>query len=144
MNAPLRFAPLASSTAVSGGPRRLLQLEGLVMLVGGTLAFSALGGSWAFFFLAFLVPDLSLLAYLAGPKAGAAVYNTAHALLGPAVLLAIGWWLGAPMAVQSALIWVAHVGFDRMLGYGLKYASAFGDTHLGRVGKHAAPSEALA
>jgi hypothetical protein len=34
-----------------------------------------------------------------------------------------------------ALIWAAHVGFDRMLGYGLKYPTAFGDTHMGRIGR---------
>jgi hypothetical protein len=34
-----------------------------------------------------------------------------------------------------AMIWLAHIGFDRALGYGLKYASGFGFTHLGRIGK---------
>ena len=34
-----------------------------------------------------------------------------------------------------ACIWAAHVGFDRLLGYGLKYGTSFGDTHLGRRGR---------
>jgi len=28
----------------------------------------------------------------------------------------------------------AHIGFDRALGYGLKYSKGFGYTHLGRIG----------
>jgi hypothetical protein len=35
--------------------------------------------------------------------------------------------------VQLALIWSAHIGIDRLLGYGLKYPTAFKETHLGRV-----------
>jgi hypothetical protein len=31
------------------------------------------------------------------------------------------------------LIWIAHIGVDRALGYGLKYPSSFKDTHLQRV-----------
>jgi hypothetical protein len=37
--------------------------------------------------------------------------------------------------VSIALIWFAHIGFDRALGYGLKYPSAFQNTHMGRIGK---------
>jgi len=32
-----------------------------------------------------------------------------------------------------ALIWAAHIGFDRFLGYGLKYPVAFRVTHLGSI-----------
>jgi hypothetical protein len=39
-----------------------------------------------------------------------------------------------PLAGPLALIWLAHIGIDRALGYGLKYASGFGFTHLGRIG----------
>jgi hypothetical protein len=35
--------------------------------------------------------------------------------------------------VQLGLIWLAHVGADRLLGYGLKYPTGFRDTHLQRV-----------
>ena len=37
------------------------------------------------------------------------------------------WWIG------FSLIWLAHIGFDRTLGYGLKCPTAFKDTHLQRV-----------
>ena len=41
--------------------------------------------------------------------------------------------LGAGIGLPLALVWIAHIGFDRALGYGLKYPSAFADTHLGRI-----------
>jgi len=85
--------------------------------------------------LLFLVPDLSFAAYLFGPRAGAVAYNTMHSTLGALALAVFGYIAGEPGALLIALIWLAHIGFDRALGYGLKYASAFGDTHLGRVGR---------
>lgn len=60
---------------VTGTPRTLLRLEGLAMLAGGVAAFAMLGASWALFAVLFLVPDLSLLGYLANPRAGAHIYN---------------------------------------------------------------------
>ena len=32
--------------------------------------------------------------------------------------------------VAVGTIWFVHLGADRALGYGLKYATGFGDTHL--------------
>lgn len=81
----------------------------------------------------FLVPDLSMLGYLRGPRVGAVCYDAAHSYVGPLALLGVGGLAAAPTAVAIALIWIAHVGFDRALGYGLKYGTAFRDTHLGRV-----------
>lgn len=111
-------------------PLVILRLEGLALLIAGTLAYRALGGGWFAFFGLLLVPDLSLLGYLAGPRVGAVVYNLGHTLLAPALLaiasLATGWTPG----LSLALIWVAHIGMDRASGYGLKYTSGFHDTHL--------------
>jgi hypothetical protein len=45
-----------------------------------------------------------------------------------------------PIAGSVALIWLAHIGFDRALGYGLKYKAGFGFTHLGRIGPAAKTS----
>jgi hypothetical protein len=118
---------LATDAPLTGHPRALLRLEGLAMLAGAIAAYAVLGGGWGVFAALFLVPDLSLLGYLAGPRVGAHVYNAGHSLLGPAVL--------APFAPALAAIWVAHVGFDRALGYGLKYTSGFAATHLGRIGR---------
>ncbi len=50
-------------------------------------------------------------------------------------LLAAGLVLEQRLCLLAGLVWVAHIGLDRMLGYGLKYASAFSHTHLGRIGR---------
>ena len=78
-----------------------------------------------------------MLAYLIGPRAGAFVYNLAHTYALALPLALAGFFLGSALASTLALIWVAHIGLDRMLGYGLKYQSSFGDTHLGRIGRQA-------
>jgi hypothetical protein len=120
----------------TSGVRVTLRLEGLAMFVLATWLYGRSGASWGMFAALFLVPDLSFFGYLAGPRVGALAYNTMHSELGSIALGAaslLGWV--APSLLPIALIWAAHVGVDRALGYGLKYASAFGDTHLGRVGK---------
>ncbi len=122
-------------TPVSGPPRILLRAEGLAALVAAVIAYWSMGGSWGLFALLILAPDLALVGYAAGPRLGARAYNACHTYLGPAVLagLAFGGWL--PQAWPLCLIWVAHIGLDRALGLGLKFESAFRDTHLGVVGK---------
>jgi hypothetical protein len=116
------------------GTTALLRLEGLVVLAAAAAAYHALGGGWGWFAALFLGPDLSMLGYLAGPRVGAASYNVGHSHLGPALLAVVGLATGTDLALLGALIWVAHIGFDRMLGYGLKRATGFRDTHLGRLG----------
>lgn len=113
--------------------RRWLRLEGLAVLVLATYLYAQADGRWMTFALLFLAPDLSFAGYLAGPRAGAVIYNIAHSYIGP-VLLAGAALTGAG-GLTLALIWAAHIGMDRAVGYGLKYPSAFGDTHLGRVGR---------
>ncbi|HEY5242881.1 MAG TPA: DUF4260 domain-containing protein [Polyangiaceae bacterium] len=123
---------VAGAIGVSGAPRTLLRLEGAVAMLGAALAYPALGGRWSMFALLFLLPDLSMLGYLAGRRVGAAAYNAAHSYLGPAMLAVLGAAFGAHGLLCLACIWTAHVGVDRLLGYGLKYGTSFGDTHLGR------------
>ena len=91
------------------------------------------GGSWILFVLLLLAPDLSMLGYLAGSRIGAAIYNAFHTYALPVILAAYGLLEGSSLAVSMALIWLAHIGVDRLLGYGLKYASGFKVTHLDRV-----------
>ena len=71
--------------------------------------------------------------------AGAVVYNAAHSYLAPVALMTSGFAIGDPLTLSIAMIWLAHIGIDRALGYGLKYAEGFGYTHLGRIGKAAKP-----
>ena len=127
--------PSADSAAVSGAPRLLLRLEGAAALAAGSIGFARLDGNWIFFAAMFLVPDLSMLGYLAGRRVGAMLYNLGHSYISAALLAGVGAALAAHELWALALIWVAHIGFDRMLGYGLKYPTGFGDTHLGRVGR---------
>ena len=64
-----------------------------------------------------------------------AQYGLGWGVFALALLLALGVLAATPWAVAGGLIWFAHIGFDRALGYGLKYAAGFGNTHLGRVGR---------
>jgi hypothetical protein len=132
-----RAARSASPTEpghVTGSTRLILRIEGFAAFAAA-LAFYAHGGfSWPAFALLFLSPDLVMLGYLAGPRIGAVSYNFVHTYtLALAVTLA-GFFAGSPLATAGGLILIAHIGFDRALGFGLKYPSAFGDTHLGRTG----------
>jgi len=110
-------------------------VEGLVVLAAATSAYAAISGHWLLFALLFLTPDLSMLGYLANRSIGAICYNVAHSYISPAAIAVFGFMAGAPSVYGVASIWIAHIGFDRMLGYGLKYATGFGDTHLGLVGR---------
>ncbi len=121
--------------AATGGVRMLLLLEGLTLFIGMTLLYWMWDGSWWVYFLLFLVPDLSFAAYLAGPKVGAIVYNAAHSYLAPVAMMTSGLAGASPLTLSIAMIWLAHIGIDRALGYGLKYVEGFSFTHLGRIGK---------
>ncbi len=113
----------------------ILRLEGGLALAGAILGYRALGGHWLLFALLFLAPDLTMVGYLRNPGIGAAVYNAGHTYLFPAALALAGFATGSQAMDLVALIWAAHIGFDRMLGYGLKFPTGFTDTHLGRSGK---------
>ena len=120
---------------ISGGVRALLRLEGFAAFAGALAFYAHHGFSWAIFALLFLTPDASMLAYLAGPRTGAIIYNVAHIYAAPVTLALMGFAAGVPAVMAGGLIWIAHIGFDRALGYGLKYPTGFGDTHLGRIGR---------
>ena len=131
-------ATTETTGAASGGLRTLLRLEGLALFAGMTLLYAVWGGSWWVYAILFLVPDLSFVAYLAGPRLGAVIYNAAHSYLAPMMLMVTGFAASEPLILSIAMIWLAHIGIDRALGYGLKYGAGFGFTHLGRIGKDAA------
>ncbi|UUZ74217.1 DUF4260 domain-containing protein [Polaromonas sp. P1(28)-8] len=80
-------------------------------------------------------PDLSFLGYLAGSRVGALSYNSAHSYIGAIACLVAGSLLLAPVLSCVGVIWCAHIGFDRALGYGLKYSVGFSFTHLGVIGR---------
>ena len=124
-----------TSGAVTGGVRTLLRLEGLALFIGMTLLYYVWDGDWWVYAILFFVPDLSFAAYLAGSRFGGLIYNAAHSYLAPVTLMTLGFGLASPLTLSIALIWLAHIGIDRALGYGLKYSAGFGFTHLGRIGR---------
>lgn len=134
---PMKFRanPAAASFAggyvVAGDVRLLRRLEGFAVFAAALVSYALARSSWPVFVLFFLAPDLAMLAYLGGPRVGAMGYNLAHTYALPLALAIFGFVGGAPGALASGLIWIAHIGFDRMLGFGLKYPTGFGDTHLG-------------
>lgn len=114
-------------------PAAMLRAEGAATLILGTTLYWLNGESWWLFALLLLAPDLSMAGYLVGTRVGAAIYNLFHSYPLPAALVIFGLLAGSPLAVAGALVWFAHIGMDRMIGYGLKYQSDFKDTHLERV-----------
>lgn len=125
--------PTSFHGAVRSGPLVLLRLEGAAMLGVLLAAYVWSGHSWWLFAALFLVPDLSMLAYFANARIGATIYNAVHSTIGPVLVGVGGLLLGYSLLPWLAVVWAAHIGFDRMLGYGLKYASGFKDTHLGSL-----------
>ena len=119
--------------AVGRLPGILLRLEGAAVLAGSVALYFDEGFGWLALVVLALAPDLAMVAYAAGPRTGAVAYDIAHTEALPVALGAVGLLAASELPVQLALIWLAHIGADRLLGYGLKYPTAFGDTHLQRV-----------
>lgn len=126
---------MEGSHAAAGWPRLLLRAEGALLFVLATAGFAASGLSWWLYAVLFFAPDLGFAAYGAGPRIGAVVYNALHTTIAPGALAGLGLIVGSTTILGLAAVWAAHIGFDRMVGYGLKYATGFGDTHLGRIGR---------
>ena len=132
----IRPAIPAANVSAPADPNALLlqRLEGGVMLTLGVIVYAWLGQSWVLFAVLFLAPDLAMLAYLRSTATGTLVYNLVHTYVAPALLALLGLAVG-PVAFGLAAIWTAHIGADRLLGYGLKLSSGFDQTHLGPIGK---------
>jgi Domain of unknown function (DUF4260) len=108
-----------------------LRSEGAGVLLVSIAAYLTIGGPvWPWFLI--LLPDLSMFAYSFGPRTGARVYNLAHTYLLPLLLGLLGRLTGSTVLYDLALVWTAHIGADRLFGYGLKFPDAFGNTHLGQ------------
>ena len=114
-------------------PRVLLHAEGVAVAGAAIALYFHAGYPWWLFIVLVLAPDLSMLGFAAGPSVGTIAYNTMHTYALPVVLAAVGVIVDADVPVQLGLIWLAHIGVDRAIGYGLKYPSGFKDTHLQRV-----------
>ena len=114
-------------------PRWLLRLEGACIFALTLVLYGAGHFHWWLFALLLLTPDLFMLGYAANPKIGSAAYNLVHTSAVPILLLGVAIVASLPVLEPYGLIWLAHVGMDRMLGFGLKYPTRFQDTHLQHV-----------
>ncbi len=123
-------------------PGALLRIEGGAVFALSLFLYRSTGASWGIFVLLFLWPDLSMLAYLASVRLGSLLYNFAHTYVFPLLLAGVSVYLSKPAMLSFSLIWIAHLGWDRALGYGLKYPTSFKDTHLQRVSFSRPPSSA--
>ena len=112
-----------------------LRLEGLALAAISAALYARAGSSWWLFAALWLVPDLSMLGYLASPCWGARCYNAIHTTVTPITLALAALLLHTAGPLPFALIWLNHIGVDRLLGFGLKYPAGFGWTHLGTQGK---------
>jgi hypothetical protein len=127
--------PTPAAGMTLGAVRTWLRIEGLAAFGAGLVLFGLSGGNWLLVVPLLLLPDVSGIGYLAGPRVGAFTYNLAHNWAPGFIALALGLWLSAPPVQLVAAILIAHVGMDRAVGYGLKLPSSFQDTHLGRMGR---------
>lgn len=121
---------------VEGKPLVWLRIEGLSVLAAGIALFATTHQFWWWVPAVILLPDLFMAGYIGGPRIGAILYNLGHAYPLPLVVSLIGVGEQHPLLLAFGLLWFAHIGLDRALGYGLKYDSAFTHTHLGDLGAH--------
>jgi hypothetical protein len=118
---------------VSELPRRLLRLEGLAVAAAALTLYFHLDFGWLLLVVLALAPDLSMLGYAAGARAGTAAYDLAHTEIWPLALVVAGVLGDVDPLIQAGLIWLTHIGVDRLVGYGLKYPTDLKRTHLQRV-----------
>lgn len=121
--------------AVTGGPKLLLRIEGATLFAASIAVFALQGQQWWLYPALLLVPDIFMLGYLRDTKLGAIFYNLGHSYPAAALVTVLGFSLGSTITVAIGAIWFGHIGWDRMLGYGLKYGTSFKHTHLGDLEK---------
>jgi hypothetical protein len=130
MNAAGHNPNAITEGTVVGAPRRWLRLEAAALLTAAAIAYTTTHQPWWLIPAAFLVPDLSAFGYLRGPRQGARAYNVVHATPLPAILIGVAWTQHQQLLGALGLIWLMHIAFDRLLGFGLKYPDDFQHTHL--------------
>ena len=97
-------------------PAVLLRVEGAAMLACSLFLYHSFVARWAVFFALCLWPDLFMLGYLVNAKLGARLYNLVHMDALPLALAVVSFALGQSGPMTFALIWLAHIGWDRTLG----------------------------
>jgi hypothetical protein len=113
----------------------VLRLEELGVFLFSVFLFSTLPVPWWLFPVLLLAPDLGMLGYTFGPRAGAWIYNIVHHRALALALYVAGAWLASPGLSLAGAVLLGHSSLDRVLGYGLKHADNFAHTHLGWIGR---------
>jgi len=116
---------------VLGWPRLVLRAEGGIVFTASIWLFAKQGVHWWVYPVLLFVPDIFMLGYVRSKRVGAALYNLGHSYPAVALLAAASLAADVRIGVAVASIWLGHIGWDRMFGYGLKYGSDFKHTHLG-------------
>ena len=111
----------------------ILQIEGMAVLFLSVYFYFNMGYSWILFLILLLSPDISMLGYLKDNKFGAMLYNVFHTYFIPIGIIIFGIWVHNDFLLMLSLIWVAHIGMDRMVGFGLKYPTHFKDAHFDNI-----------
>ena len=111
----------------------ILHIEGLAIFVSAAIVYGMAGHSWWLFAVLLLAPDLSMLGYLKNEKVGAYIYNIFHNYVVVLPIIGLGYVMDVNVLLAIGIIWVAHIGMDRMFGFGLKYTDSFQSTHLGKL-----------
>ncbi len=117
-------------------PNLFLRLEGLVTFLSASFLYFHYWGDPVFFIIALILPDIGIAGFLGGSKTGSLIYNVTHTFAIPLMLAA--WLLASGVPYSNtlllfSLVWVAHIGMDRLFGFGLKYPTHFKDTHMQHV-----------
>ncbi|HLR02676.1 MAG TPA: DUF4260 domain-containing protein [Virgibacillus sp.] len=113
----------------------ILHFEGFVIFISAIIAYGVAGYSWWLFVVLLLAPDISMLGYLKNAKVGAYVYNIFHTYVIAFLILGLGYVIDSESVIAIGVIWIAHIGMDRLFGFGLKYTDSFQSTHLGTLKK---------
>ena len=127
---PMDAAPIPTVSV-----RAWLRLEGAAVFAAGLVLYGQLGAPWWLVLPLLLLPDVSAVGYLAGPRVGALTYNVVHNWAFGLAVLGAGLAAAVPALAVLGAAAIAHVGMDRAVGYGLKLPTSFQDTHLGRIGR---------
>ncbi|PEZ01269.1 hypothetical protein CN326_21655 [Bacillus sp. AFS018417] len=114
--------------------KAILNIEGLlVLLLSIFMYFYHYHFSLMWFLILLFAPDISMLGYIVNSRIGATLYNIFHSYILPILCIILGMLFTNNITIMLGLVWTAHIGMDRVLGYGLKYNNSFKETHLQKL-----------
>jgi hypothetical protein len=109
------------------------RIESGFIFLGSLYIYLHLGFQLLWFIVFLFSIDIFMLGYVVNKTFGAHCYNLGHTYIIPAILIIVGVLGQSHIIIAIAIIWAAHIGWDRALGYGLKFSTGFKNTHLGNL-----------